>query len=164
MSTTFDNYKQPQKFREKLESLIQQLPSILDDYNKYSVLYNKNPDYNEYQQSFNGIQGNLNELNSQLFMLSNDVDSNTDKVNDYLIKLNRLINIEKNKNTKLKKQLGNIEGENEATTEMIVNYKEMYNNDYLRNWGLLLSIVLAGFVISKVYSVKVVNTIPNKYI
>jgi hypothetical protein len=43
---------------------------------------------------------------------------------------------------------------------MIDNYKEMYNNGYLRNWGLLLSIILAGFAISKVYSSKIVNPIP----
>jgi chromosome segregation ATPase len=157
-----NNYENPEKFSQKLESLKQQLPHILDDYNKYSVLYNKNPDYNEYQQSFNRIQGNLNQLNSELFMLSNNVQSETDNINKYLNQLNTLISIEKTTRTDLKKQLGNIESENNATTEMIINYKEMYNNGYLRNWGLLLSIVLAGYAISKVYSSKIVNSTPLK--
>ena len=157
-----NNYENPEKFSQKLESLKQQLPHILDDYNKYSVLYNKNPDYNEYQQSFNRIQGNLNQLNSELFMLSNNVQSETDNINKYLNQINTLISIEKTTRTDLKKQLGNIESENNATTEMIINYKEMYNNDYLRNWGLLLSIVLAGYAISKVYSSKIVKSTPLK--
>ena len=164
MSQTIDNYEEPQKFSEKLDSLKQQLPSILDDYEKYYVLYHKNPDYNEYQQSFQGIKANLNNVNSQLFILSNDVEKNTNKLNRYLVKLNKQIDIQKTKNTKLKKSFGNVEGENAATTEMINNYKEMYNNVYLRNWGLLLSIVIAGFAISKVYANKVVNTVPlNKF-
>jgi hypothetical protein len=162
MSPTINNYENPEKFNQKLESLKKQLPPILDDYNVYSVLYNKNPDYNEYQQTFNRIQGNLNQLNSELFMLSNNVQSETDKMNKYLNQLNTLITIEKSKRTDLKKKLGNIESDNNATTEMIINYKEMYNNDYLRNWGLLLSVVLAGFAISKVYSSKLVNPIPLK--
>ena len=162
MSPTVNNYENPENFNQKLESLKQQLPPILDDYNKYSVLYNKNPDYNEYQQSFDIIQGNLNQFNSEVFMLSNNVQSETDKINKYLNQLNSLITIEKSKRTDLKKKLGNIESDNNATTEMIINYKEIYNNDYLRNWGLLLSIVLAGLAISKIYSSKLVNPIPLK--
>jgi chromosome segregation ATPase len=162
MSPTVNNYENPENFNQKLESLKQQLPPILDDYNKYSVLYNKNPDYNEYQQSFDIIQGNLNQFNSEVFMLSNNVQSETDKINKYLNQLNRLISFEKTTRSDLKKQLGNVESDNNATTEMIINYKEMYNNGYLRNWGLLLSIVLAGFAISKVYSSKLVNPIPLK--
>ena len=151
----------PQNLTDKLNLLNQQLPSILDDYNKYFVLYNKSPDNNEYQQSFDRIQGNLNELNSQLFMLSNEVQFNTNDINKMLTELNSKITIEKNKNAKFKKELGNIENENNATTEMIINYTEMYNNGYLRNWGLLLSIVIAGFAISKVYSSKVVISNPK---
>jgi chromosome segregation ATPase len=160
--STVNNYENPEKFTQKLVSLKQQLPSILDDYNKYSVFYNKNPDYNEYQQSFDRIQGNLNQLNSELFMLSNNVQTETDEVNKYLNQLNKLITIEKSIRSDLKKQLGNAESDKNATTEMIDNYKEMYNNGYLRNWGLLLSIILAGFAISKVYSSKIVNLIPIK--
>ena len=160
--STVNNYENPKKFSQKLVSLKQQLPSILDDYNKYSVFYNKNPDYNEYQQSFDRIQGNLNQLNSELFMLSNNVQSETDEVNKYLNQLNKLITIEKSIRSDLKKQLGNVKSDKNATTEMIDNYKEMYNNGYLRNWGLLLSIILAGFAISKVYSSKIVNSIPIK--
>jgi len=153
---------QPQVFTQKLNLLQQQLPAILDDYNKYYVLYKKNPDYNEYQQSFNGVKGNLNQLNSELFMLANDVDSNTDEMNQLLSDLNTLISNEKNRNNYLKKQLGNIESENDASTEMIINYKQMYNNEYLKNWGLLLSIVFAGFAISKVYSSKVISATVHK--
>ena len=145
----------PQNFTERLETLQNQLPAILDDFEKYFVFYNKNPDNNEYQQAFQGIQGNLNGLNSQLFMLANEVQSNTNKMNITLSELYELINDEKKRNINLKKQLGNIEGEKEATTEMINNYKETYNNGYLRNWGLLLSIAIAGFAISKVYTNKI---------
>ena len=85
MSPTDNNLKNPQIFSEQLETLKQQLPAILDDYNKYYVLYNTNPDYNEYQQSFTKIQGKLNQLNSQFFTLSNDVQSSTNNINKSLL-------------------------------------------------------------------------------
>jgi len=161
MTQQMNNYEDSQIASKKLESLKQQLPAILDDFIKYYVLYNKNPDYNEYQQLFNVIKGNLNQLNSDLFTLSNNVQSNTDTINKELVTLNAMIAVEKNKNTNLKTQLGNLESENYATTEMIINYKEMYNNGYLRNWALLLSIALAGYAIVKVYSSKIVTPILN---
>lgn len=162
MPTTMNKLDNPEVFTKKLNSLNEQLPSILDDYNKYYVLYNKNPDYNEYQQSFQGIKGNLNQLNSELFMLSNGVQKNTDEINKLLNELNEAIYIEKKTNSDLKKQLVNVESEKNATTEMIINYKQMYNNDYLRNWGIFLSILIAGYATSKVFSSKIVNPIPKK--
>ena len=162
MSPTDNNFKKPQIFSEQLETLKQQLPAILDDYNKYYVLYNTNPDYNEYQQSFTKIQGNLNQLNSQLFTLSNDVQSSTNNINKTLFALNDLITDEKTENGSLQKQLKNIQSDNFATSEMIINYKQIYSEGYLRNWGLLLSIIIAGFAIKKVYSTKLINPIPIK--
>jgi len=154
--TTYEN---PQKFSEKLETLQQQLPPILDDFTKYYVFYNKNPDYNEYQQAFEGIKGNLNEFNSRVFMLLNDVQTNISNINKRLIELNSLIDYEKKRNAELKKQLRNIEEEKYATTEMIDNYKEMYNNEYVKNWGLVLSTLVAGFAISKIYTNKIATPI-----
>ena len=133
---------------------------ISDDFKKYYVFYNKNPDYNEYQQAFEGIKGNLNEFNSRVFMLLNDVQSNTNNINKNLIELNSLIDYEKKRNAELKKQLRNIKEEKYATTEMIDNYKEMYNNEYVKNWGLFLSILVAGFAISRVYTIKAAKSNP----
>ena len=160
MSPTDNTLKNPTTFSQKLDSLKQQLPPILDDYNKYYVLYNTNPDYNEYQQSFASIQGNLNQLNSQLFTLSNEVQTSTNDINQILFELNTLISYEKKRNSYLNRQLKNIQSDNYATNEMIINYKEMYSEGYLRNWGLLLSIIFAGLVIKKVYSAKLLNPIP----
>ena len=160
MSTIISNYENPKKFSQILETLSQQLPAILDDFKKYYVFYNKNPDYNEYQQAFEGIKGNLNEFNSRVFILSNEVQSNTNKINEMLIKLNEMIDYEKKRNERLKKQLANIEGEKDASTEMIDNYKEMYNNEYTKNWGIVLSILVAGFAISKVYTNKIPKPSP----
>lgn len=145
-----DNFKTPIIFKEKLKTLNQQLPAILDDFKKYYVFFNKNPEYPEYQNLFENIKANMTKLGSELFMLSNDVQSSTNEINVKLFSLDKLIHNEKERNRKLKKSLGIAENENNAATELITDYKYMYSEEYLRNWALFLSIVVIGVFISKI--------------
>jgi chromosome segregation ATPase len=146
-----DNYTNPEKFKQKLNVLQQQLPSILIDFKKYYVFYNKNPEYDEYQQMFENIKSNLNKVNSELFSLSNNIETSTDDLNKLLFTLDRIIKQEKRQNRVLKRRLGIIEHKNNAASEMIDDYEEIYESGYLRNWGLCLSIIIVGFVIKNVY-------------
>ena len=145
-----DNFKNPEVLKGKLRTLNEKLPPILDDFKKYYVFFNKNPEYPEYQNIFENNKSNLTGVNSELFLLSNNVDSSTDKINKQLFELNVLIKREKEKNHKLKKKLGIIEHKNNASTELISDYKKIYESVYLRNWSLFLSILIIGFSISKI--------------
>jgi len=145
-----NNFKTPGIFKEKLQTLNKQLPAILADFKKYYVFFNKNPEYPEYQNSFENIKGNMNKLSSDLFILSNDVQSSTDELNKKLFALNVLIQEEKDRNRRLKLNLGIVEHKNSAATELIYDYKNMYSEGYLRNWALFVSILIIGTSISKI--------------
>lgn len=145
-----DNFKTPRVFKEKLQTLNQQLPAILDDFKKYYVFFNKNPEYPEYQNLFENIKGNLNKISSDLFILSNDIESSTNEINKKLFALNVLIQTEKERNLQLKLKLGIVEHKNNASTELISDYKNMYSEEYLRNWALFVSILITVGVISKI--------------
>ena len=145
-----DNFKTPGIFKERLQTLNQQLPAILDDFKKYYIFFNKNPEYPEYQNAFDNIKGNMTKLSSDLFMLSNDVQASTDELNKKLFALNILIQEEKERNRKLKLRLGIVEHKNNAATELISDYKNMYSEEYLRNWALFISILIIGTSISKI--------------
>ena len=153
-----DNFPKPSYFTKNLEALQSQLPAILADFNKFYVFYNKNPEYQEYQNMFENIKSNLNNLNSEIFTLSNDVQTNTDDINRRLLLLNGLIKIEKERNKELKKKLGIEENKNSAASELIMDYKNMYESGYLRNWALLLSIFLVGYTITKIYKKPITPT------
>jgi len=144
--------EEPIIFRERLETLKSQLPSILNDFKKYYVFFHKNPEYPEYRQMFQNIKGNLTKINNDLFVLSNDIQINTQEINKKLLKLNTLIYEEKKQNRELKVKLNIVENTNNASTELINDYNEMYNADYLHNWGLFLSIIIAGITIKKVFT------------
>jgi len=145
-----ENFKTPGIFKEKLQTLNQQLPAILADFKKYYVFFNKNPEYPEYQTSFENIKTNMIKLSSDLFMLSNDVQSSTNELNKKLFALNVLIKEEKERNHELKVSLGIVEHKNNAASELISDYKNIYSEEYLRNWALFISILIIGTSISKI--------------
>jgi hypothetical protein len=148
---TIDNLPKPEQFTDKLDALQQKITPILEDFKKYYVFYNKNPDYPDYQSMFDKVKGQITQVCSDLFTLENNVDKNIDNINKALAELNVLIKEEKKTNRELKRKLGIAETENNAASELIDNYKEMYEEGYLRNWGLGISILFAGLIISKVY-------------
>ena len=142
----------PELFTERVKTLEQQLPPILDDFNKYFVLYNKTPNYPEYENMFNNIKQNLNSLGASLFIVSNDVDTNIDNITNVFKTLDILINRERKRNRELKRRLGIVESEANSSKEMIHDYNQMYDEDYVRNWGLFLSTVVVGVSISKMFT------------
>lgn len=144
-----DDLPKPQVFLSQINTLKEKLPSILDDFKKYYVFYNKNPEYDEYKQIFESIKGNLQTNNSELFMTTNNIEKGTETINSKLQIINRLIVKEKIKNQKLKRKLGIVDKKYNGSDELISDYKEMYNLDYLNNFALLIGILTLGVMLSK---------------
>jgi hypothetical protein len=159
IENTIDNLPNPEQFTDNLNALQEKIGPILEDFQKYYVFYNKNPEYPDYQSMFDKVKGQITQVCSDLFTLENNVDTNINKINKSLAALNVLIKKEKKKNRELKRKLGIAETENNAASELIDNYKEMYEEGYLRNWGLGISILFAGLIISKVYKSPTVTQI-----
>jgi hypothetical protein len=146
------NLVTPEKLNVELQTLEKQAPTILDEFKKAYLFYNKNPQNNEYHQTFETVKSQLNDINSKLFMLSNNIETDIEKINKKLFILNILIKNAKEKNQKLKRKLGFVERRHNVTDDMINDYKLTYNIGYLRNWGLVFSIIIVGFSISKVFT------------
>ena len=140
-----------EQYNEKLKQLDGSINLILDEFKKMFVVAKMNPNDTEVDEQFQNIINSLSAILSQLFTVSNNVQVDIDKINKKLFEFNDLINQEKTKNKELKIRLGRIENTNNASSEMISNYKDMYNMNYLRNWSLLLSSVLCITAIGVIY-------------
>jgi hypothetical protein len=151
MSEVDANFKNSENLEMELQVLQQQVPPILDDFKKAYLFYNKNPQNNEYQQNLQTAKSHLNDINSKLFILGNDVETNTEAINKKLIALDILIKNAKEKNKELNRKLFVVDHKYNVSDEMMSDYKLTYNTDYLRNWGLLLSIIVVGLTITKVF-------------
>lgn len=142
-----------------IKTLEQKLPSILDDFKKYYVFFNKNPTYDEYRRIFENLKSNLSEIESDLFNLSNKLDINIINTSKELLKYNKLIEEERKRSIKLNSKVSQYDNTYNGSKQLITNYKEMYNLNYLRNIFIFLGIILSIFLLLKVFSKK--NNITN---
>jgi methyl-accepting chemotaxis protein len=140
---------------EKLKDLDSGINILLDEFKKVYVITRMNPNNQEYQQQFQSITNSLAEILSKLFVISNDVQVNIDDINKNLFELNELIENERIRNRELKRKLGMIENTSNASSEMISDYKNIYNYNYLRNWSLLISSLLCIGAIGIIYKQRV---------
>lgn len=109
------------------------------------------PNNEEYQTQYQNVINNLANVLSKLFSVSNDVQINIDNLNKKLFEFDILIREERDKNKDLKKKLGIVENKSNAASEMISDYKDIYDKRYLRNWSLLLSSILCIVAIGTVF-------------
>ena len=145
------NQKNSNQYLEKIRTLKESLHLVLNEFKKSFVLSKMYPENEEYQQQFSNVSNSLKQISSNFFTLSNDVQINIDDISKKMIELNILIHKERVKNRELKRKLGIIEDKNNASTEMISNYKEIYDMRYLRNWALGLSTLACIAAIGIVY-------------
>ena len=138
------------KYKHKLADYAESFPHMLDDFKKYYIFFNKNPNVNEYEQMFSSMKTNIQQIISQVFVTTNEIQQNIDDLNIHILDLNREIKKEKTKNLDLKKKLDVLNSESDATGIMIDNYRETYNIQYFINFLILLGILLVCFLLSSV--------------
>lgn len=140
------------KYKNKLADYIESFPHMLDEFKKYYIFFNKNPNVNEYQQIYLSMKANIQHASSNVFVTTNEIQKNTDELNAYILVLNDEIKKAKVKNLDLKKKLGLLNAENDTTGIMIDNYRETYNIQYFVNFVILLGILFICFFMYKTFT------------
>lgn len=152
MELSNDNeVNQYNEYIEQLKKLDGGINIILEGFKRVYIVSKMNPTNEEYNQQFQNIANSLASILSQLFTISNSVQVNIDNINKNLVELNNLIKQERQTNRELKQKLGIIENNGNASTEMINDYTDIYNMNYLRNWSLLLSSIFCMISIGIIY-------------
>jgi CCR4-NOT transcriptional regulation complex NOT5 subunit len=149
-----DETVQTLEFNNKIKTIQEKLPTILDDFKKYYVFFNKNPTYSEYQTIYENLKGNLNSISNELLSITSDVEKNTQNIGEFLLKINESIEKEKNKNSKLKSIVSNINNSYNGSRIMVSQYKERYNSKYYNNILLFIGIIISGTALIKVFANK----------
>ena len=131
-----------QVFETKIDDIKNQFMSVLDDFKKYYIYYNKNPESNEFQNYYANSKSNLQTLNQNIFSLTNSIQKNIidlDKENTYM---NKQIVILKKKFEKMVKLQHNLEMTEDGSEQLINDSKELYNEQYHKNVILFLALLL----------------------
>lgn len=151
-----NNFTKSEEYKEKIHQLDSGLNLLLHEFKKLYVITNMHPANEEYQTQYQSVINSLAEILSKLFSVSNDVQVNIDNINKKLFEFDILIRKEKERNKELKRQLGIVERKGNAASEMISDYKDIYDKRYLRNWSLLLSSIVCLVAIGAIYKKPVV--------
>ena len=150
-NSKFNYLKDEISYLFEVNAIEEKLPSILDDFKKYYVFYNKNPTYSEYQTMFENIKSNLNSISSELFKMMNSVQQNINSISKNFTELNKVISYEKIKNKRLKDIYDKINNNYNGSKLMISEYKQIYNEKFMNNVFILLGIIVNGIIIAKVF-------------
>jgi DNA repair exonuclease SbcCD ATPase subunit len=133
--------------RTQLSEIESKLPSLLDQFKTNYVLYHNETDNEEYFQAYINIKNNVEKLNKDLTNIENNIENNTIELNTRMEQLNLMIQEERKKNRELKFKLGLTENKYNSSEEMINDYVEMYNIDYLKNFTMIIGILgLSAFL------------------
>ena len=150
MSEYKTNYNS--NYRTRVDDLQKQMPSVLDDYKKIYVEYNKSPENN--QRSYDTIGGNLTNLNVQLRKIQVEVDADITNFNNDMSEINKKISDNKNKNIEYKELLGDTTYKSNSADIMYNDYKELYESAYLKNWALLMGVIVSVALTIRTFKIK----------
>jgi hypothetical protein len=149
---TITNNFQINDLQNKINTIEEKLPAILDDFKKYYVFFNKTPTYSEYQQIYQNLKNELDSINGELLKVLNELGANTQKISDSLLQVNILIEKEKAKNIALKALENSVNNKYNGSTTMIDEYKQIYNENYLNNVFLFIGIIVGIITLIKVFT------------
>ena len=149
----FDTHVLPKAsyYKNQLNNLVEQMPSVLDDFQEYYVFTNTTPSSVEYQNMYQNILNNISSINTQVFTITNEIEKNTETINSELKIFNKQIKEAKKENKLLKKKLGLTDSRIDDSEQLIEDYKEMYNLTYLKNFNKIIGIVIASYVLKKMF-------------
>jgi len=135
-------------FHEKIKNIKKSFFSALDDFKKYYVYYNKNPEVDEFQNYFANSKGQLQGLNSDIFVVTNSIQKKIKELDTEMQVTTTKLDDEKQLNDKLLTLINRIKTTQDGSAIMIEDAKDEYNNQYYKNWELFMgSIILTGLSI-----------------
>ena len=132
---------QADKFTEQINNIKSSFFPALDDFKKYYVYYNKNPEVDEFQNFYANSKGQLQSLNSDMFLLTNNIQKSIQNLSSNTKMMSIKLGDEKKINTELIKLYNNINATQNGSAIMIDDVKEEYNIQYYKNLELVIGIL-----------------------
>jgi hypothetical protein len=129
---------QAEKFNEKIDNIKNSFFSVLDDFEKYYVYYNKNPEVDEFQNFYSNSKGQLQQLSSQMFLVTNNIQQKIQDLDSDMNVSSTKLESEKELNGELSKLVNNIQTTQSGSEIMIDDAKEEYNIQYYKNIELII--------------------------
>ena len=134
-------------FADKINNIQTTFFSALDDFKKYYVYFNKNPEVNEFQNYYANSKGQLQTMSRDMFVTTNNIEKSIEELNSQMETVSLKLEDEKKLNGELIKLISGLENTQNGSLLLIDDSKEEYNSQYFKNWQYLISIAIIMSVI-----------------
>jgi len=139
--------KQAKQFNEQINNIKSQFFSALDDFTKYYVYYNKNPEVNEFQNYYANSKGQLQTMSKDLFLTTNNIDKNIEDLDNEMLQISIKLENEKKLNKEMIELINNLQNTQNGSEILIDDSKTKYNLQYYTNVEIFIGIlILTGFL------------------
>ena len=150
----------PNKYKENkvfFDVLAIEFDENLQNLEMYYIAYLKFPNFPEYSSNYfrikNRLDAILNEFNLKGVEIQKDID--------YLNEISRILNIEldvyRKENKRLEERLKNVESTDITSKSLIDDYTDLYKNQRSFNIGMIITFIIAFFIMRQIFSVKIEN-------
>ena len=140
------------QIKEKINSIKTQFFSALDDFKKYYVYYNKNPEVNEFQNYYSDSKSQLQNISKELVTTTNNINKSIELLNGNMVDINAQLVYEKKLNGELTKTISNLKNTQNGSEILIDDSKHNYNLQYYYNIELFVGILIIGGALTKMFS------------
>jgi hypothetical protein len=140
-----------QKFNEQINNIKTQFFSALDDFTKYYVYFNKNPEVNEFQNFYANSKSQLQTLSRQLFLTTNDIYKIIEELDKKVSLISKKLKEEEELYKKLMELEENIDNTQDGSQILIDDSKKKYNDQYYTNIQIFMGIIISIFLLVKLF-------------
>ena len=142
---------QSQQFNEKINNIKTQFFSALDDFTKYYVYFNKNPEVNEFQNFYANSKSQLQTMSKELFLITNNINKIIEEIDIHVSSISIKLQDEEELYNKLMELLENIDNTQDGSQILNDDSKKKYNDQYYKNIEIFMGIIIGIILLVKLF-------------
>ena len=143
-------------YQEQINNKANSFLSALDDFKKYYVYYNKNPEVQEYNKNFTDSKEQLQTLSSDVFEITNTIQRKIEEKNRAMSGIEMKLKRQKVISQEQEKAVNNLKSVQVVSSVMIDDSKTDYIFNYYKNLEIFIGIlILLGLLVSPKASVAI---------
>ena len=143
--------KQAKHFNEQINNIKSQFFSALDDFKKYYVYYNKNPEVNEFQNYYTNSKSQLQTMSKDLFLTTNNIDKNIEILDNEMLDISIKLEKQKKLHKEMTELINNLQNTQNGSEILIDDSKTKYNLQYYKNIELFIGMLMVSGLLTNFF-------------
>jgi len=143
-------------YQEQINNKATSFLSALDDFKKYYVYYNKNPEVQEYNKNFTDSKEQIQTISSDVFQITNTIQRKIEEKTRAMSGIEMKLQRQKVLLQEQEKSINNLKSVQAGSSVMIDDSKTDYIFNYYKNLEIFIGIlILLGLLVSPKASIAI---------